>query len=414
MAFNRFFSTDISQTASNESYTGIFESVGSTTSLPGFTLLDSLSSEGAEIVKWVRYKLGEPVLTVELDNKQVFAAFEESNIKYSSVINTYQIRNWMTNLYGLNKNFDSNDLTNKLPFNSFNFLMRQVENVASQSTGQIGGSQNVRKAYVTTSAAQQDYNILDDFIDNQSGSSIRQYLYSVSGTTNTLDINIKNIFHFSPITLYRFYDPYSSVNLLSQDFKFESFNTETIFYVLPIWNDILRAQQLNLNDKVRRSNISYNRVGDVIKLYPRPVTPTKLWIEFTSSVNPFSPDGSLSADNSITGISNLSNVPYKDITYKDVNPLSRNWIRQFTFALCLEELGRIRRKFTSIPIPNGDVNLDGGELVREGIEKQNFLEQQLRDDLEKLTKLSLATQEAQQMQLLNQQLQYIPNRLYLF
>lgn len=413
MAFQRFF-TDLSQTATNASYTGIFESANSSSSaIPGWALLDSLSAEGAEIVRWVRYKLGEPVLYVELDNKQIFAAFEESNIKYSSVINTFQIRNWMTNMYGLNKDFTSGDLTNKLPYNNYNFLMRQVENVGSQGMGNVGGSQNVRKAFVVTSQSTQDYNVYD-FIDYESGSSVRDYLTSVSGTSNGMNVNIKNIFHFSPTTLYRFYDPYSSVNMLSQDFQFESFNTETIFYVLPIWNDILRAQQLNLNDKVRRSNISYNKVGDVIKIYPRPITPQRLWIEFTSELNPFAPSGSLSGDQSISGISNLSNVPYKDLTYRDVNPLSRHWIRQYTFALCLEELGRIRRKFTSIPIPNGDVNLDGGELVREGIEKQQLLEQQLREDLEKLTNLSLAQQEAEQLRLLNQQLQYFPNRILLF
>jgi len=412
VAFNRFFSSNISQTANQNSFTNTFgdTSIG----LPGVADLSALSNETVQIVTWVRYKLGEPVLYVELDNKQIFASFEEANIKYSSLLNTYQIRNWMTNMYGLGKDFTLNDLTNKLPYNTYNFLKRQTQNIGSEVAQYVGGTSDVRKAYVMTNSQKQDYSILDDFIDQQSSSSIRQYLNSVSGSSNTLDVDIKAIFHYSPITLYRFYDPFSSINLLSQEFNFESFNTETIFYVLPIWNDILRAQQLNLNDKVRRSNVSYNRVGDVIRLYPRPQASLHMWIEFTSRQNPFGPSGSLSADPSITGISNMSNVPFQDISYDQLNPLSRNWIRQQTFALCLEELGRIRRKFRNIPIPNGDLQLDGDELVREGLERQNQLDQQLRNDLEQLSNVALADQELRQLQALNGQLAFFPNKLYLF
>lgn len=407
----RFFDT-VSQTASVSSYVGIFGDPS--INLPGVQSLSSLSSEAVQIITWIRYKLGEPVLYVELHNNQIYAAFEEANIKYSSLINTFQIRNWMTSMYGLSKDFSVNDLSNKLPFNQFNFLKRQVQAVGTETYAYVGGNQEVRKAYTTTDSSTQDYNILTDFIDDVSGSSMLEYLNSVSGNVNGLELDIKTIFHYSPITLYRFYDPFSSINLLSQEFNFESFNTETIFYVLPLWNDILRAQQLNLNDKVRRSNISYARIGDIIRLYPRPLRPTKLWIEFMVKRNPYSPMGSLSADPSLSGISNMSNVPFKDIKYQDVNPIARNWIRQYTFAISMEELGRIRRKFKSIPIPNGDINLDGDELVREGIERQSRLEDQLSNDLEKLTNVSLMRQEAEQADLINKQLQYIPNIIHIY
>ena len=411
MAFNRFF-TDLSQTANQQNFSNLF---GTTDiDLPGVRDLSSLGEETAQIVKFVRYKLGEPVLYVELDNKQIFVAFEEANIKFSYLVNTYQVRNWMTNLYGLNKDFDINDLTNKLPYNTYNFLKRQTQNVGQESQFYVGGATETRKAYVVVDPNTQDYSLLNDFKDKLTGLTIGQYISSVSSNTNSYNVNLKTVFHYSPITLYRFYDPYSSVNLLSQEFNFESFQTETIFYVLPIWNDVLRAQQLNLNDKVRRSNVSYYHVGDTLRLFPRPKTALALWIEYTVQVNPFAPTGSLSADPSIDGISNLSNVPFTDINYQDINPMGRYWIRQNTFALCMEELGRIRRKFKSIPIPNGDVNLDGDELVREGLDKQEKLEAQLRADLEKLTNLELARQETEQIDLYNKQLQAFPSGLYLF
>jgi len=411
VAFNRFFQ-DLSQTASQQNFTNLF---GTTDiSLPGVRDLSSLAEETTQIVKFVRYKLGEPVLYVELDNKQIYVAFEEANIKFSYLINTYQVRNWMANLYGLNKDFDVNDLTNKLPYNTYNFLKRQVANVGQESPLYVGGATEARKAFVVVDTTRQDYSLLDDFKDKNSGLTIREYISSVSGNTNSYNINLKTVFHYSPITLYRFYDPYSSVNLLSQEFNFESFQTETIFYVLPIWNDVLRAQQLNLNDKVRRSNISYYHIGDTLKIFPRPKTALALWIEYTVQINPFSPSGSMSADPSINGVSNLSNVPFTDINYQDINPMGRYWIRQTTFALCMEELGRIRRKFKSIPIPNGDVSLDGDELVREGLDRQEKLEAQLRADLEKLTNVELMRQETEQVDLMNRQLSQFPAGIYIF
>jgi hypothetical protein len=300
-----------------------------------------------------------------------------------------------------------------LPYNTLNYLKRQTINFAAESPLYAGGTREVRKAYVPIQVGQQDYNLLDEFKDLNSGQTIREYIKSVSGTANTIEFEIKNVFHYSPVTLYRFYDPYSSINLLSQEFNFESFNTETIFYVLPLWNDILRAMQLNLNDKVRRSTVSYMTYGDIIRIYPKPLRATYIWIEYSAKVNPYAPTGSLSADPSIQGISNISNVPFRDIKYNEINSAGKYWIRQHTFALCVEELGRIRRKFSSIPIPNGDVALDGAALVSEGFQLQQTLEDKLRADLELLTNVSLAKQELEQMQLLNQQLRYTPSPIYM-
>ena len=114
MAFSNFFTT-ISQPATNSDYRGIFATSASTVSLS--SNLSSLSAEGADIVKWVRYRLGEPKVVCELENLQIFAAFEESNIEYSAIINKSFATNWLSNLYGLNRDFSTQNLTDKLPSN---------------------------------------------------------------------------------------------------------------------------------------------------------------------------------------------------------------------------------------------------------------------------------------------------------
>ena len=90
MAFERFF-TELSQTADAISFVQtsdlLGEPNGSASAEKGFQNLQSLSAEAGQLVTYVRRKLGEPVLTVELDNSQIFTCFEEANIEYSAIIN---------------------------------------------------------------------------------------------------------------------------------------------------------------------------------------------------------------------------------------------------------------------------------------------------------------------------------------
>ena len=68
-------------------------------------------------------------------------------------------------------------------------------------------------------------------------------------------MKIVEVFHFNPQAAYRFFDTTSAINYMNNEFSFESFTPETIFYVLPVFEDILRAGQLDLSNRVRRSTI---------------------------------------------------------------------------------------------------------------------------------------------------------------
>ena len=74
----------------------------------------------------------------------------------------------------------------------------------------------------------------------------------------------------------------------------------------------------------------------------------------------------------------------------------------------METLGRIRRKYASIPIPNGEVNLDGDALVGEGQEKQLALMDELKSDLEKVNNVELMRGDAEMAAALQDQMSYAP------
>ena len=401
MAFDNFFTT-LSQTAVNSDYRGIFATSASTVSLSAN--LSSLSAEGADIVKWIRYRMGEPKIVAEIDNVQIFSAFEESNIEYGATINRYQATNWLSNIYGLNRDFSTQNLTDKLPHNTLDYLMRLAAPFASEAN--VGGYQNERRAYCTFASTDQEKNLLTDFTDVSADTTVLAYITTLSAA----NIQVRRVYHGPPASIYRYYDPYSSANVLSQEMNYESFSSESLFYVMPIYADVLRAGMLETNDTVRRSGFSYQVVGPKIRLQPQPVSTVRVYIDYTTEMDPYNPDfkNPEIGDPSITGITSIHNVPFSDINYTNINSTGKRWIRQYTLAISMETLGRIRRKYSSIPIPNGEVNLDGDALVGEGMEKQLALQDELKSDLEKVNNVELMRGDGEMAAALQDQMGYIP------
>ncbi len=398
MAFENFFAT-LSQTASNSSFQSVFSASAQT--LPMSINLNILSAEAQSIITWVRYRQNEPRLPSEIDNLQIFAAFEESNMEYSAIVNQFQAKNWIDNYLGMDRNIN---VTDKLPQETMDYLMRSTAQYGTEAGA--GGFQNMRRAYVTINSTSMDYSLLNNFTDELSGSSIGSYLQSVSSAR----IEVRKVWHSEPSSLYRFYDPYSSVNTLSQEFQYESMNMETIFYIMPIWTDILRAGMLETNDRVRRSNHTYNIYGDRIRLLPKPSKNLKIWIEYTFyDYNPLNADYSTTGgDPSISGVTNITNVPFTDITYDKINAFGRRWIRQYTLALSNEMLGKIRRRFSSIPIPNGDITMDGEQLVSEALTRQTELREELKAGLEETSDIEIYKRNAEMAEAISRQMQFIP------
>jgi hypothetical protein len=117
----------------------------------------------------------------------------------------------------------------------------------------------------------------------------------------------------------------------------------------------------------------------------------KLWIRVQFSPDPLNPG---IADPGISGVSNLSNVPFGRLIYSRINSIGRQWIRQFTAALSKELLGLIRSKFGSVPIPGGDLSLNGAELVTQGREEKEDLKTKLAEMLDQLTYSTMLEDEA--------------------
>ena len=73
-----------------------------------------------------------------------------------------------------------------------------------------------------------------------------------------------------------------------------------------------------------------------------------------------------------------------------------------------ELLGYIRSKFGSVPIPGGEVQLNGSDLITQGQSEKDALKTQLKEQLDKLTYGALIASAADEAEALNRLLRLIP------
>lgn len=312
----------------------------------------------------------------------------------------------------------------KFPRETVDYLVRRAEPYASEAG--VGGVVDSIRGFIELSHGKQDYNVytdmiipgpngedlkLEEFNGKDTHLSIFNPVYKddILSIAEPTKIKIQEIFHFSPQAAYRFFDTTSAINYLNNQFSFESFTPETVFYVLPVFEDLLRASQLDISNRVRRSNYSYKLQGQNLRIYPQPSdsNPMNLFVKFTFPADPYKPSLPYE-DMSINGVSNLSNIPFGNIKYSGVNQMSRQWIRQYTFALCKETLGLVRSKFSSVPIPGSELQMNGADLISQGREDKTRLLDGLKETTEKLTYQKLLEADSAQSDAMTNILKKIP------
>ena len=342
------------------------------------------------VTKWCAKRLGFPVLQLEIPSGSIYACFEEAVNEYSQHINNYNIKNWMWEQYG-----EKNRISGSLSTGSSNPVTPSLgpSVTLSDKYGQIVGlneNYDLKKGHITISASNQDYDLQGLWAD-----------VSESGKR----IEVHRVFNQAPSSITRFYDPYAGSfdqRQLLDSFGFGNVSPAISFVLKPISYDLARANAIETSDLVRKSAYSFEIHNNKLRIFPKPVTNDtgeKIYFEY------YVKDDIRNTNNENAdiqgGVSDPSNVPYKFITYNSINQPGRQWIRKYTYAVAKELLGIIRSKYSSMPIPDGEVTLDGEALKTEGREEKQQLLEELREFLESVSlteKLKAEAEEANAQQ----------------
>ena len=385
----------------------VYEDPTITTSARGdtpFGLYDAdetFHSESVEVCKYVARKMGHPVMQLEIPSSSIYACFEEATSDYSSHINNYNIRNWMWEHYG-----NSDRISGSMSTGSLNpvkptggsaiFLSDKYGTFAN-----VGGDTTLHTGSITLKQ-QQVYDIpTEASFSNSSHSSER--------------LEIQTIFNYGPSAVTRFYDPFAGSfeqrNMLD-NFGMGNVAPAVSFILRPIHHDITRANAIETNDKIRKAQFSFELVNNKLRLFPIPQAKDvgdKVFFNYYVR----SERNSLTSTYTTGKTTDPSNVPYKFITYSEINSVGRQWIRRYTLALAKELLGIVRSKYSSMPIPNGEVSLDGEALKAEGREEKNMLIEELKMFLEQVSLTAKAEMEATEAQAQSVVLGRAPLKIYI-
>lgn len=372
------------------------------TSFSFFDHEPAFQSDADSMHLFVKRKLGDDVISCELGKKQIWACFEEATLTYSRYVHELNIKSNLVTVLGTPT---GSLYTNKYPAQSLEYLMHLAEPYATHAN--VGGSFNPDLGYIQLRDGVQDYDLYDELMSDVTPNT---KLFDTLPSGSRGKMKIVEIFHFEPFAAQQsLLNASNLTNFLATNFNYESYINATVFYVVPVFEDVLRRGSLEHAMRVRRSHYSWELIGTKLRIFPIPGglynSIRKLYIKIMQRVDPLNP---AFVDDSINGVSGPHNFPTSIIPYTSITEPGRQWIRQYTLALCTELLGRIRSKFKTIPIPNSDLTLDGDSLLNNGREDKEKLITQLLEFLGTLTNEKLAEQQANLAASINKQLRFVP------
>jgi hypothetical protein len=385
----------------------------------GFFDSDTRFQQHADsFAKYAAQQVGYPIMDVELLAINFYAAFEAATMEYSNQVNQINIVNNLMSTLGVQTGsqfLGSNGLTGKLVGSSLGYITKLSKAYGTEADS--GGTVKWYSASIDIISGQQTY-------------SIRQAVsasFAKAGKTlsSTSSIEIKRVLHNVPPAIVRYFDPFVGTGLGSQQlldaFDFGGFSPSVNFMMMPIHMDLLRIQTIEFNDQIRKSHWSFDIHGDDIRIYPVPTDGTmaspyfkNVWIEFLFEEDK-GKDAILFGNSAVQNdlITDASNIPYKYQTYSAINDMGRAWIIRYGTALVKETLGYVRSKYSSVPIPNGEVTLNGSDLVSQGQSEKEALITQLREFLDKMTKEQMLTRQNAESTQMTEILGKVPLKIYI-
>jgi len=346
---------------------------------------------------WCARRLGYPIVNVELQDINFYAALEEAITTYGNEVYQYKIREGYLSMQG---NATGSSFNNQLITPNLGGIIRLSETYASEAG--VGGYTTYYTGSIEMTASVQDYDLKKWALDN-----------GISGS----GIEIKKIFFESPPAIVRYFDPYAGtgtgIQSLLETFGFGQFSPGINFLLMPIYFDVQKLQAIELNDQIRKSAFSFDLVNNNLRIFPIPSRDEHLFFHYIKrserddvTAGPYKGNGSI--------ITDISNVPYDNPVFSYINAIGKQWVRQYALATVKETLGYIRKKYASIPIPGAEVTLNGDDLLTDARSEKTALLEQLRGTLDVTSRKTQLENQAAETDFIQKTLINSPIPIYIF
>jgi hypothetical protein len=170
-------------------------------------------------------------------------------------------------------------------------------------------------------------------------------------------------------------------------------------------------QAIELNDQIRKSAFSFNIINNKLKIFPIPTSNKILYFEYIKKSERDTP---ISNQDNLGGlVTDISNVPYQNPVYSNINAPGRYWIFEYTLALAAENLGFIRGKYSTVPIPGAETTLNQADLLTKAKELQTTLLEKLRLDLDEASRRSQLQRKSEENEYMQKTLGQVPLNIFI-
>lgn len=343
-----------------------------------------------KVVTFCARRLGYPIMDVELQDLNFYAAFEEAITTYGNELYSYQLRD---NLLDVMNTPTSSNLNNAIITPSFANLVRLSQQYASEAG--VGGNITYYSGSIPLTASIQDYDLGQWAIEN-----------NITG-----GIEIKRIF-YQPIPAV---NQVFNLNLFSGLGGVPAVGTyglfgATGFLMYPTSLLIQTAQAIEMQNQTALPDYTFELINNKLRIFPIPPQDGhSLWFQYLKLEDRIN-----SIVQQVSGsITNPSNAGYNNPTYSQINSIGRQWIFEYTLSLCKEILGYVRGKYTQVPIPNNNVTLNQSDLISAATAEKAALLERLRLYLDETSKQKLLERKSLESDYRVKEISYSPLTIFI-
>jgi hypothetical protein len=350
-----------------------------------------------KVTTFVARRLGYPIMEVELQDLNFYAAFEEAITTYGNELYAYQVRDNMLSLEGAPT---SSNLNNALITPNMGNIIRLSQQYASEAGA--GGNVTYYSGSLTLLPGVQEYDLADWAISQ-----------SISG-----GIEIKSVFYQNLPAVSQMYAPFGGFGGLGGVPAAGLYGGMYGggygggYLMMPVAYDAAVVQGIELSNTIRLSAYTFNIVNNKIKVFPIPsnqdVREGHLFFEYIK-VEERLTNGLITPG----GITNPSNAPYGNPVYSQINSVGRQWIYEYCLALCKEMLGYVRGKYSTVPIPDQNMILNQADLLSAATAEKTALIERLRLYFDETSKKALLERRSQESDFRRQEINNVPMVIYI-
>ena len=352
-----------------------------------------------KVAKFCGLRLGYPIENVELQDINFYAAFEEAVTVYSNELFAYKQREDYLSLEGTpytyeesNVNFQDATITPNL---------QRIVDLSEQygTWAGVGGNVDWKKGSIYLTSSVQDYD-LDEWATSQ-------------GLTGS-DIEVMRIFYEPMPASIQMYGGLGFAGSGLGAFAnagMAGYGANS-FLMLPLSYDLQMMQGIEMFRDVLFSQFTFQLINNKLRIFPIPTDVDQggqLWFEYMLK----SEEDCATIDIDPNTISNISQVPYRNIDYDSVNSVGRSWIFEYTLALSKEILGYVRGKYTTVPIPGAEVTLNQADLLTSSTADKNALIDRLRAYFDDTSRQKLLERRQAESVARNSELEQVPMTIFI-